>query len=30
VRIAYVLNVDALKRAMSILREGLQAYTKIR
>jgi aspartate aminotransferase len=30
VRIAYVLNVDALKRAMSILREGLRAYTKVR
>ncbi|MCI2430331.1 pyridoxal phosphate-dependent aminotransferase [Candidatus Acetothermia bacterium] len=27
VRIAYVLNVDALKRAMKILREGLQVYT---
>lgn len=30
VRIAYVLNTDALKRAMRILREGLQAYTKTR
>lgn len=30
VRIAYVLNLDALKRAMRILREGLQAYTKTR
>lgn len=30
VRIAYVLNVDALKRAMKVLREGLQAYTKTR
>jgi aspartate aminotransferase len=30
VRIAYVLNVDALKRAMSILREGLHAYTQTR
>ncbi len=28
VRIAYVLNTDALKKAMRILREGLQAYTK--
>jgi aspartate aminotransferase len=27
VRIAYVLNIDALKRAMKILREGLQVYT---
>ncbi|MCS6936272.1 MAG: pyridoxal phosphate-dependent aminotransferase [Candidatus Bipolaricaulota bacterium] len=30
VRIAYVLNTDALRRAMRILREGLQAYTKTR
>jgi aspartate aminotransferase len=30
VRIAYVLNVDALKRAMRILREGLISYTKTR
>jgi aspartate aminotransferase len=30
VRIAYVLNTDALKRAMRVLREGLQAYTKER
>jgi aspartate aminotransferase len=30
VRIAYVLNLDALKRAMRILREGLHAYTKTR
>ncbi|MFN4218247.1 MAG: pyridoxal phosphate-dependent aminotransferase [Candidatus Bipolaricaulia bacterium] len=30
VRIAYVLNTEALKRAMKILREGLQAYTKER
>lgn len=30
VRIAYVLNVDALKRAMRILKEGLHAYTRAR
>ncbi len=30
VRIAYVLNVDALKRAMRVLREGLMSYTKTR
>lgn len=30
VRIAYVLNIDALKRAMRILREGLASYTKTR
>lgn len=30
VRIAYVLNVDALKRAMKVLREGLLSYTKTR
>lgn len=30
VRIAYVLNVDALKRAMKVLREALLSYTKTR
>lgn len=30
VRIAYVLNTDALTRAMRILREGLQAYIQTR
>ncbi len=30
VRIAYVLNTEALKRAMRILREGLVSYTKTR